>query len=136
MEKLQAIVSLRASGYNQYVLKKWFSEPKGWMENRIQNHQEIRDEIVNKLRTSGKVRVRKTEAGSYLFPEISDLKVSIDEFVDQLRTKANVIVTPGTEFGAQFNKSFRINFSQDKHKALDATDRIIKMIEEFEENEQ
>lgn len=136
MEKLLAIVSLRASGYNQYVLKKWFSEPQNWIKKRIASHQEIRDEIVNKFRSSGKVKVRKTEAGSYLFPEISDLTVSIDEFINQLRIKANVIVTPGTEFGPQFKKSFRINFSQDKHKALDATDRIIKMIGEFEKNEQ
>ena len=32
MEKLQAIVSLRAGGYNQAVLKSWFTEPEGWME--------------------------------------------------------------------------------------------------------
>ncbi|MGR7911437.1 pyridoxal phosphate-dependent aminotransferase [Lysinibacillus capsici] len=32
MEKLQAIVSLRAAGYSQSVLKSWFSEPNGWME--------------------------------------------------------------------------------------------------------
>src|SRR5699024_15551 len=106
---------------------------EGWMEKRIVNHQEIRDDIVNKFKATGKVEVRKTEAGSYLFPEIPDLKVSINEFINQLRIKTNVIVTPGTEFGPQFTKSFRINFSQDRYKALDATDRIIKMIEEFDE---
>src|SRR5690625_3059141 len=35
MEDLQAIVSIRASGYNQAVLKTWFSEPEGWLENRV-----------------------------------------------------------------------------------------------------
>src|SRR5699024_7052026 len=39
MEKLQAIVSLRASGYNQAVLKNWFSEPEGWLKERILQHQ-------------------------------------------------------------------------------------------------
>ena len=31
MEKLQAIVSLRAPGYSQAVLRGWFEEPAGWM---------------------------------------------------------------------------------------------------------
>lgn len=35
MEKLQAIVSLRAAGDNQAVLRTWFREPKGWLEERI-----------------------------------------------------------------------------------------------------
>ena len=39
MESLQAIVSLRAAGYNQAVLDTWLQEPLGWMENRIQEHE-------------------------------------------------------------------------------------------------
>lgn len=132
MEKLQAIVSLRTSGYNQYVLKSWFSEPQDWMANRILDHQLIRDDLVTKMIESGKFNVRKTEAGSYLFPTILGLKVSIHEFVKALRLKVNVTVTPGIEFGPQFTRSFRINFSQDRDNALDAVDRIIKMIEIFE----
>ena len=53
MEKLQAIVSLRAGGYNQAVLKSWFAEPEGWMEERIEQHQAIRDDLIEKLRAAG-----------------------------------------------------------------------------------
>src|SRR5699024_1756356 len=49
MEKLQAIVSLRAGGYNQAVLNSWFSEPEGWMTERIAKHESIRNELVNKF---------------------------------------------------------------------------------------
>ena len=35
MEKLQAIVSLRAPGYSQAVLRTWFAEPAEWMQERI-----------------------------------------------------------------------------------------------------
>src|SRR5699024_4733559 len=45
MEQLQAIVSLRVSGYSQIVLKNWFSEPENWMADRIKAHQYIRDKI-------------------------------------------------------------------------------------------
>ena len=131
MEKLQAIVSLRAGGYNQAVLKSWFAEPEGWMEKRIAQHQAIRDDLIARLKAAGGFEVRATEAGSYLFPRILDLGVPINEFVKILRLQTDVIVTPGTEFGPQFNDSFRINFSQNHQEAVDAIDRVIQVVEAY-----
>lgn len=131
MEKLQAIVSLRAGGYNQAVLKTWFSEPAGWMEERIKAHQAIRDDLVAKIRAAEGFQVRATEAGSYLFPRIPELGISINEFVKALRLQAGVTVTPGTEFGPQFGDSFRINFSQDHQAAVEAMERVIQVVEAY-----
>lgn len=131
MEKLQAIVSLRAGGYSQAVLRSWFSESEGWMENRIAEHQAIRDDLVAKLQTTEGFKVRTTEAGSYLFPSIPMLDVSINEFVMALRIQASVTVTPGTEFGPQFTDSFRLNFSQDHNAAVDAIERVIQVVEMY-----
>ncbi|MCH7323169.1 pyridoxal phosphate-dependent aminotransferase [Solibacillus sp. MA9] len=131
MEKLQAIVSLRAAGYSQSVLKSWFSEPEGWMEDRISKHQLIRDDLIAKLQAADGFKVRATEAGSYLFPEIPELKISIHEFVKALRVQAGVTVTPGTEFGPQYVNNFRINFSQDHQAAVAAMERIIQVVEEY-----
>lgn len=131
MEKLQAIVSLRASGYNQAVLKLWFNEPNGWMKNRIESHQAIRDDLVKVLNEADGFKVRPTEAGSYLFPEIPAIKVSLAEFVKILRVRAGVTVTPGTEFGKGFDSSFRVNFSQDHQAAVEAMKRIIQVVEEL-----
>ena len=129
MEKLQAIVSLRAAGYSQAVLKSWFDEPAGWMTRRIAEHQAIRDDLIARLRAVEGFKVRATEAGSYLFPRLPELDVTIEEFVKVLRVQANVTVTPGTEFGPQFKDSFRINFSQDHQAAVSAMERIIKVME-------
>ena len=131
MEKLQAIVSLRAPGYCQAVFASWFAEPEGWMERRVAEHQAIRDELLNKFRACPGVAARTTEAGSYLFPKLPPLAVSGEEFVKILRAHADVTVTPGTEFGPQFTDSFRINFSQDRQAAQAAVDRIITMIERY-----
>ncbi|CEI82481.1 Aspartate aminotransferase [Oceanobacillus oncorhynchi] len=131
MEKLQAIVSLRAGGYNQAVLKTWFSEPAGWMEERIKAHQAIRDDLVAQIRAAEGFQVRATEAGSYLFPRIPELGISINEFVKALRLQAGVTVTPGKEFGPQFGDSFRINFSQDHQAAVEAMERVIQVVEAY-----
>lgn len=131
MEKLQAIVSLRASGYNQGVLDMWFDEPNGWMDERIAQHESIRDDILNTLEGIEGVHARKTEAGSYLFITIPNLTVDLHEFIKILRLQGNVIVTPGTEFGKEFTNEFRINFSQDHEEAIKAIKRICILLERY-----
>lgn len=126
MERLQAIVSLRAAGYNQAVLRTWFSEPAGWLEERIRIHQTIRDDLLGIFR-DGELRTRTPQAGSYLFPTLPSLAVSQQDFVRLLRHQASVIVTPGTEFGPH-RDSIRLNFSQDHAAAAIAVRRIVDMV--------
>lgn len=130
MEKLQAIVSLRAPGYSQAVLKAWFNEPEGWIKERIAAHQKIRDDLFAELHAAG-LTARATEAGSYLFAKLPKLDVSLQDFVKILRIHADVVVTPGTEFGQQFTDCFRINFSQDREAAVAAIKRLTALIERY-----
>ncbi len=131
MEKLQAIVSLRAAGYSQAVLKDWFNEPEGWMAERISNHQQIRDELVALWRTVEGGDIRVTQAGSYIFPKLPELDISLNDFVKVLRVHGNIIVTPGTEFGPSYNHSVRLNFSQDKEASIAAVKRMIELVERY-----
>jgi len=132
MEKLQAIVSLRASGYNQSVLRTWFVEPSGWIEERINLHQYIRDTLLTSLRNIEGLIARTPQAGSYLFPRLPKLIISTNEFIEILRIQANVIVTPGTEFGPNSKDSIRFNFSQDRKVALQAVERICALIKRYQ----
>ena len=131
MEKLQAVVSLRCSGYSQAVFKTWFNEPEGWLEQRVADHQAIRDAILAGITGVEGVSARPSEGGSYLFITLPELDVSIHEFVRIVRELADVIVTPGTEFGPQFVHQFRINFSQDKEKAVAAMQRVMLLVERY-----
>ncbi|NRP75820.1 LL-diaminopimelate aminotransferase [Ensifer psoraleae] len=126
MEKLQAIVSLRAAGYNQAVFRTWFNEPEGWMDERIRLHQSIRDDLLEVFRRGG-LEARKPQAGSYLFPTLPTLSVGLQDFLRLLRHQAGVIVTPGTEFGPHAS-SIRLNFSQDHSATVAAGKRIVEMV--------
>ena len=132
MEKLQAIVSLRTAGYCQAEYALWFSEPAGWMEERVAAHQAIRDELCALFLRAG-METRPSDGGSYLFVRIPNLNVSIGDFVKILRVHADVTVTPGTEFGPSFQDSFRINFSQDRQAAKEAVIRLIEMAKRYQD---
>ena len=131
MEKLQAIVTLRAPGYCQYVFKRWFEEPEGWLKDRIATHQAIRDDLIALVRSHEGCSVRKTEGGSYIFPTLPPMDVSISDFAKIVRKLTGVTITPGTEFGPQFTHSFRVNFSQDPKNTHDAIDRVLQIMERY-----
>ncbi len=131
MEKLQAIVSLRAAGYCQAVFASWFNEPAGWMAQRIAEHQHIRNDLVGLLSNCDGVQVRLTEGGSYVFPQLPPLDVDIKNFVKILRQHVQVTMTPGTEFGPQFTNSVRLNFSQDAVAARAAVERMLCLMERY-----
>lgn len=131
MEKLQAIVSLRAAGYSQAVLRTWFNEPEGWMNDRIAAHQAIRDDLLTVIRGTDGCFARTPQAGSYLFPKLPALTISPGDFVKALRLQAGVVVTPGTEFSPHTGDSVRLNFSQDHRAAVAAVRRMCELVERY-----
>lgn len=131
MEKLQAIVSLRAPGYCQAVLRTWFAEREGWLTNRIAQHQAIRDDLLDVFHAMEGVKVRTPEAGSYLFPSLPQLSVPPSAFVRLLRAQAGVTVTPGTEFSPHAGDSIRLNFSQNQERARRGAARIAMLVERY-----
>lgn len=132
MEKVQAITTLRAGGYNQGVLLGWFDEPEGWLDKRIADHQHIRDDLVEVFNAAGEgFSVRATEGGSYIFPELPPLSVSPGLFVHILRRQASVVVTPGSEFTTRPTRRIRLNFSQDREAAIAAARRIVELAQRY-----
>lgn len=130
MEKLQAIMSLRAAGYNQAVLTTWFAEPEGWLADRISAHEAIRDDLLHVFRDAG-LKTATPQGGSYIFPKLPALLTDPVVFVRLLRYQAGVTVTPGAEFGPTSTNSIRLNFSQDHDAAIAAAIRIVKMVERY-----
>lgn len=131
MEKLQAIVSLRAPGYSQAVLRTWFAEDPAWLQDRIARHEAIRDDLLKELSSVPGLAARTPTAGSYLFPRLPALTVPLHTFVRALRVQAHVTVTPGTEFSPDATDSIRLNFSQNHAAAVQAVRRMVRMIERY-----
>ncbi|HEV2290822.1 MAG TPA: pyridoxal phosphate-dependent aminotransferase [Gemmatimonadales bacterium] len=127
-ERLQAIVSLRAPGYSQAVLRTWFDEPDGWLAERIRRHEAIRDELIRVFRTVPGLSVRTPGGGSYLFPRLPALSLALHDFVRALRVQGGAVVTPGTEFDPEATDSIRLNFSQNHQAAVQAVERISQLI--------
>lgn len=130
MEQVQGIVSLRAAGYNQAAFNAWFNEPEGWMNQRIQQHEAIRDELVDIFNSAG-LPTHTPDAGSYLFPRLPQLNVSVTDLVALLREQAGVTVTAGQQFGPHHGGYVRLNFSQDHQAAIAAAKRMVEIVKRY-----
>lgn len=131
MEKLQAIVSLRAPGYSQAVLRTWFNEPEEWLHDRIAKHEALRDDLLKVFASIPGSATRSTQAGSYVFPRLPQLDIPHHDFVRALRVQAGVTVTPGTEFSPDTDHSIRLNFSQNHEAAVQGAMRIAQMVDRY-----
>ncbi|MEP6765118.1 MAG: pyridoxal phosphate-dependent aminotransferase [Gemmatimonadaceae bacterium] len=131
MEKLQAIVSLRAPGYSQAVLRTWFVEPSGWLQERIVKHEALRDDLLKVFAKVPGLTARTPQAGSYLFPRLPKLDIPSHAFVRALRVQGSVTVTPGTEFSPDTSDSIRLNFSQNHQAAVQAATRIAQLVDRY-----
>jgi aspartate/methionine/tyrosine aminotransferase len=59
-----------------------------------------------------------------MFAKLPQMSVSADEFRTRLRAEFGITVTPGDEFGAGYEHSIRLNFSQQRNKAVEAVSAL------------
>ena len=124
------MVSLRCAGYCQAAFLNWFSEPEGWMEQRIAEHKRIRDDLMEVINRCPRLLGTSFGGRQLSLPAAPAAEGRHLPVCQALPHQANVTVTPGTEFGKQYDNFVRMNFSQDHDKAVSAVERICKMVEE------
>jgi aspartate/methionine/tyrosine aminotransferase len=134
MEQVVSLASLRTAGYAQHTLRHWMDDDHEWLSERTTAHQEIRDRLVDRLRSIPGVEVAASAGSSYVFPEISGTAwarhhAGNDDHAFALELKSNgVLICPGYQFGFAGRGHFRINFSQDAARLERASDRITQVL--------
>jgi len=101
----------RAPYYAQRALLTILREPKELVVERIKLHQQKRDLIVRELKKVRGLLCSKPAGTSYVFPDITGLGLSSQEFCEQLLRTQRVSVSPGFNFGRQGEGHFRLCFA-------------------------
>lgn len=97
----------------------------------MKEYKERRDLLVDELNTIPGIRCLKPGGAFYVFPNITDTKLSSDEFADLMLEKAGVALLPGTNFG-QYGKGYvRLCYAVSKDRIKEGIERIRKTIRNF-----
>lgn len=101
----------RAPYYAQRALMTILREPKALSAERVRVHQEKRDLIVRELKKAKGILCNKPAGTSYVFPDVTALDLSSQEFCEQLLKTQRISVSPGFSFGRQGEGHFRLCFA-------------------------
>jgi aspartate/methionine/tyrosine aminotransferase len=133
MEQVISMTSLRTGGYAQQTLRHWMDDDTPWLNERTKAHEQIRDTLVERLRSVPGVTVSTPAGSSYVFPDASLSPWAAvhgnNDFALALALKKNgVLIAPGYQFGVAGRGHFRINFSQDAERLSRACDAIEEVL--------
>lgn len=101
------------------------------------NHPELMDEIresfserrqiaIEGMKSIKGIKTNYPKGAFYLFPSIKDLGMSSVEFCNRLLDEAKVVCIPGNAFGKCGEGYFRLSYSTEKTKLIQAIERMNK----------
>ena len=124
MTKLQENVAACANVPAQYALIAAYSEQDMKTKLFCDEFQKRRDILCNALKDINGINFRIPEGAFYLFVDISELRMTSEEFAYGLLTEEHVAVVPGKAYGDGYDGYIRIAFTKDTDSLINAAERI------------
>lgn len=124
IEDVLSVTALRAPGYAQHVLAGWLDDEE-WLSDRLGAFANLREITVKRLQQLPWISVQSPPATAYVFPDVSALGLPDVVVAERLARDANVLVSPGYQFGPGGRGSFRLCYARDEQTWDAALDRIV-----------
>lgn len=124
IEDVLSVTALRAPGYAQHVLAGWLDDEE-WLSDRLAAFANLREITVKRLQQLSWISVQSPPATAYVFPDVSALGLPDVVVAERLARDANVLVSPGYQFGPGGRGSFRLCYARDEPTWDAALDRIV-----------
>jgi aspartate/methionine/tyrosine aminotransferase len=128
VEDVISITALRAPAYGQQALRRWLRDDHAWLSARLDELRAMRDHTARRLRELPWLGLRQQQATAYLFPDVSALGLTDREIAQAVLCGANVLVSPGYQFGPRGVGSFRICYARAEVPWDAALDRMLETL--------
>ncbi|WP_082498588.1 pyridoxal phosphate-dependent aminotransferase [Plantibacter sp. Leaf314] len=125
VEQTLAMTSLRAPAYAQRMLARWLVDDDDFLRERIADLEAIKRTTVESLSRVPGLRMTPQDGTAYLFLDVSAFGVSDVEVAGALQREAQVVVSPGYQFGPSGTGHFRICYARDETEWAAALERMV-----------
>lgn len=133
-EDALSLTALRAPGYAQHVLKGWLVDDVEWTAERIQQLQALRKLTINHVNELPWVGLAPQQGTAYLFPDVSALNLPDRTVAEAIATRADVLISPGYQFGPSGTGHFRVCYARDERIWDQALGRIVEVLDDLYRN--
>ncbi|MEA9986164.1 pyridoxal phosphate-dependent aminotransferase [Subtercola sp. RTI3] len=131
VEQCLAMTSLRAPAYSQHLLARWLVDDHAFLAERITELENLKNLTIEKLSTVAGLVLTPQKATAYLFVDVSAFGATDVEIAGALQREAQVIVSPGYQFGARGTGHFRICYARDEAEWEAALDLMVTCLGAF-----
>ena len=128
-EDVLSLTALRAPGYAQHVLTGWLVDDVDWVADRIQQLQGLRAMTIKHFSQLDWIGLAPQKGTAYLFPDVRALGLPDRTISEALATRADVLISPGYQFGPSGSGHFRVCFARDEQIWDRALGRIVDVLD-------
>ena len=94
------------------------------VDEMVAEYEERRNAVVKGLNEITGVRCANPQGAFYAFPNVSALKIPVDELADRILSEAGVALLPGTSFGPYGEGYFRLSYCNSLEAIEEALSRL------------
>lgn len=131
VENVLSITSLRAPAYAQHVLTHWLGADEAWLQNRLSELANLRSQTVQALEALAWIRLAPQQGTAYLWPDVTRLGVTDTTVAHALLAQAEVMISPGYQFGPSANGHFRVCYARDERSWAERLERIVQVLDDL-----
>lgn len=128
-EDALSLTALRAPGYGQHVLTGWLTNDQEWVADRIIQLENLRTMTIRHFAQLSWIGLKPQQGTAYLFPDVSALDLPDRTISEALATDANVLISPGYQFGPSGTGHFRICYARDEQIWEQALSRMVDILD-------
>jgi len=129
VENVLSISALRAPAYAQHLLPFWLGPDEDWLRARIEEFEKLRGLTLSKLNELPWLDVKPQGGTAYLWPDVSPLRLSDLDLAIAFLENANVLVSPGYQFGPTASGRFRLCYARDERSWSEALDKMLDIMD-------
>lgn len=129
IEDVLSITSLRAPAYAQHVLVPWLRDDGDWLAERLAAFKGLREQTLSTLLRLPWLKVRRERGTAYAWVDVSALQLPGPAVSGALLRDAQVLVSPGYQFGPASGGYFRLCYARDEVEWDGALDRIVAVLD-------
>lgn len=131
IEDVLSITALRAPAYAQHVLVPWLRADHDWLAERLDSFRTLRNLTERQLRRLPWLRLKMQRGTAYAWPDVSALAIPGPDLAAALLQEAQILVSPGYQFGPLSEGHFRICYARDEAEWISALHRIVDVLDKF-----
>ena len=129
VENILSVTSLRAPAYAQHVLGGWLGPDEAWLQERIGLFAELRQQTIKRLSGLEWMTFHPQAGTAYLWADVRALDRSDVEIGKALARDAEMLISPGYQFGPGSAGHFRICYARESKGWATAMDRMVDVLE-------